>query len=126
MNFKPVVLWSPDKYPMYNGFLYGFVSDNNVFYPWEGKSNHQNTTNGFTVDMGDTTPTGWLDAEENLLSVGDVVIVSNGGLKRATVVACDPHWHHIGCGWCVLIIKVRLNDSNKLVTIKHPKNIIKA
>jgi hypothetical protein len=138
MNLKPVVLHSPHetgcfkdetrirlKYPMLNGFFYGFLSDNNVFYPWEGKANFQNTNNGFLVDFEDTTPTGWLDVDNNLLKVGDVVIVNNGGLKRGVVETLPPYWHHIGCGWCVLVIKVRITSTGKLVTIKNPKQIIK-
>lgn len=138
INLKPIGFHSPQsanrlndeirirtKYPMFKGFFYGFLSDNNVFYPWQGKSNHQNTDNGFLVDIEDTTPTGWLDVEKNLLKVGDKVIVNNGGLKRGVVESLPPYWHHIGCGWCVLVIKVRITETGKLVTVKNPKLIIK-
>jgi hypothetical protein len=114
------------KYPLFSGFYYGFLSDNNVFYPWRGKDNTQELNNGFLVDPTDTTPTGWMDIDKNLLKVGDNVIVGNGGLKRGIVESCPPYWHHMGCGWCILIIKVRLTKTNKLVTIKNPKHIIKA
>lgn len=110
---------------MHKGFFYGFLSEHNVFYPWEGRSNVRNTTNGFVVDVTDTTPTGWIDAENNLLNVGDDVIVNNGGLKRGVVESLPPYWHHVSCGWCVLVIKVRDIATGKLVTVKDPKHIIK-